>query len=127
MVELETSDVSFTTVDARVLSEVGRQLGLELGPEGRVTTRTHDNVAVTMCLVPCARAGTTPRLETVERRSTKVELRPGKLPLAGTTPLEFEHVRSQPNALDRTRFCGGPRGGRTHNPRIKSPLLCQLS
>jgi hypothetical protein len=24
------------------------------------------------------------------------------------------------------RFCG-PRGTRTHNPRIKSPLLCQLS
>jgi hypothetical protein len=23
--------------------------------------------------------------------------------------------------------CGGPRGDRTHNPRIKSPLLCQLS
>jgi hypothetical protein len=22
---------------------------------------------------------------------------------------------------------GGPRGDRTHNPRIKSPLLCQLS
>ena len=22
---------------------------------------------------------------------------------------------------------GGPRGTRTHNPRIKSPLLCQLS
>ena len=22
---------------------------------------------------------------------------------------------------------GGPRGARTHNPRIKSPLLCQLS
>jgi len=24
-------------------------------------------------------------------------------------------------------FHGGPRGTRTHNPRIKSPLLCQLS
>lgn len=26
-----------------------------------------------------------------------------------------------------TSIVGGPRGTRTHNPRIKSPLLCQLS
>jgi len=74
MVELETSDVSFTTVDAWVLSKVGGQLGLELGPEGRVATRTHDNVAVTMCLVPGAGAETTPRLQTVERGSANIEL-----------------------------------------------------
>ena len=74
MVELETSDVPFTAVDARVLSEVGGQPGLELGPEGRVATRAHDNVAVTMCLVPGPGAGTTSRLQTVERRSSNVEL-----------------------------------------------------
>jgi hypothetical protein len=35
------------------------------------------------------------------------------------------------SALDTTDdgagLHGGPRGDRTHNPRIKSPLLCQLS
>jgi hypothetical protein len=71
---LATSDVSFTAVDARVISEVGGQVGLELGPEGGVATRTHDNVAVTMRLVPGAGAATTPRLKTVERRSSNIEL-----------------------------------------------------
>ena len=28
---------------------------------------------------------------------------------------------------ERAGRAGGPRGDRTHNPRIKSPLLCQLS
>jgi hypothetical protein len=32
-------------------------------------------------------------------------------------------AREGENAAQR----GGPRGDRTHNPRIKSPLLCQLS
>ena len=35
-------------------------------------------------------------------------------------PLTAESTNVQVNR-------GGPRGDRTHNPRIKSPLLCQLS
>ena len=31
-----------------------------------------------------------------------------------------------PHPDDSCTICG-PRGDRTHNPRIKSPLLCQLS
>jgi len=31
------------------------------------------------------------------------------------------------SASDLPFSLGGPRGTRTHNPRIKSPLLCQLS
>ncbi len=53
--------------------------------------------------------------------------------------IHFLHVRSpEPDAAagtadeagetgGRTARTGGPRGDRTHNPRIKSPLLCQLS
>jgi hypothetical protein len=33
----------------------------------------------------------------------------------------------QAHESNRARQPGGPRGDRTHNPRIKSPLLCQLS
>jgi hypothetical protein len=32
-----------------------------------------------------------------------------------------------PMRSNRAGPLGGPRGDRTHNPRIKSPLLCQLS
>ena len=74
MVELETPDVPFTTVDTRMLYEICGQLGLELGPESRVATGSHDNVAVTMCLVPGAGAGTTPGLQTVKRCSANVEV-----------------------------------------------------
>jgi len=37
---------------------------------------------------------------------------------------------ARPSTADREESAGqagGPRGARTHNPRIKSPLLCQLS
>jgi hypothetical protein len=34
---------------------------------------------------------------------------------------------SNPRNGKRAGQRGGPRGDRTHNPRIKSPLLCQLS
>jgi hypothetical protein len=34
---------------------------------------------------------------------------------------------SRPRSGKAARQRGGPRGDRTHNPRIKSPLLCQLS
>ena len=33
----------------------------------------------------------------------------------------------EPTKGKRAGQKGGPRGDRTHNPRIKSPLLCQLS
>ena len=37
-------------------------------------------------------------------------------------------VNRQPRRdLETAGQMGGPRGTRTHNPRIKSPLLCQLS
>jgi hypothetical protein len=74
VVELETPDVSFTKVDARMIYEVRGQLGLEFGPECRVPTENHDNVAVAMCFVPGAGAGTAPRLQIVERRSANIEL-----------------------------------------------------
>ena len=32
-----------------------------------------------------------------------------------------------PESMNAQVSDGGPRGTRTHNPRIKSPLLCQLS
>jgi hypothetical protein len=34
---------------------------------------------------------------------------------------------SRPRSSKAAGQRGGPRGDRTHNPRIKSPLLCQLS
>jgi integrase len=38
-----------------------------------------------------------------------------------------EELAVEENDSDRSEKVGGPRGTRTHNPRIKSPLLCQLS
>ncbi len=50
-------------------------------------------------------------------------------PIRSHAGLEGDPMRSQEKALRPSLQVGegGPRGGRTHNPRIKSPLLCQLS
>ena len=47
--------------------------------------------------------------------------------LAAQMIIDLTLRRTFARASDLHKHPSGPRGDRTHNPRIKSPLLCQLS
>jgi hypothetical protein len=53
----------------------------------------------------------------------------GRSHIVTTVPHALPHDEQPAEAApsDSSEKDGGPRGTRTHNPRIKSPLLCQLS
>ena len=62
-------------------------------------------------------------------RAVRVVVRHAALMLAAgpsAAGAESDTVSSGP-AAGQSLAVGGARGTRTHNPRIKSPLLCQLS
>ena len=67
-----------------------------------------------------------------DRRRDPRQHGPEPLLTAALTPECTKHTASQsvtgsPGPDDHGSASCGPRGTRTHNPRIKSPLLCQLS
>ncbi len=86
-----------------------------------------------LCPERLSRAGSTrPRIDTgdgavVESNiESRAEVRTGCGLAAQVDALCWPSSRLL-QASDLHKHHGGPRGDRTHNPRIKSPLLCQLS